>query len=58
MEAVSNSDNRDDKLGGPQGESLVRSVVEPVSLNEPAQKAALTVVVVAVRHRRVTSLGT
>ena len=30
MEAVSNSENEDDKLGGPQGESLVRSAVEPV----------------------------
>ena len=31
MAAVSNSENGDDKLGGPQGESLVRSAVEPVS---------------------------
>ena len=31
MEAVSNSENGDDKLGGPQGESLVRSAKEPVS---------------------------
>ena len=31
MEAVSNSKNGDDKLGGPQGEFLVRSAVEPVS---------------------------
>ena len=31
MEAISSSENGDDKLGGPPGESLVRSVVEPVS---------------------------
>ena len=31
MEAVSKSENGDDKLGGPQGESLDRSAVEPVS---------------------------
>ena len=31
MEAVSNSENGDDKLGGPQGESPVRSAKEPVS---------------------------
>ena len=31
MEAVSNLENGDNKLGGPQGESLVRSAVEPVS---------------------------
>ena len=31
MEAVSNSENEDDKLGGPQGESLVRSAKERVS---------------------------
>ena len=30
MEAVSNSENGDDKLGGSQGESLVRLAVEPV----------------------------
>ena len=30
-EAVLSSENGDDKLGGPQGESLVRSTVEPVS---------------------------
>ena len=30
MEAVSNSENGDDNLGGAQGESLVRSAVEPV----------------------------
>ena len=29
--AVSNLENQDDKLGGPQGESLVRSAVKPVS---------------------------
>ena len=31
MEAVSNSVNGNDKSGGPQGESLVRSAVEPGS---------------------------
>ena len=31
MEAVLNSENGDDKLEGPQGESLVRSAKEPVS---------------------------
>ena len=31
MEAVSNSENGDDKLGGAQGESPVRSAKEPVS---------------------------
>ena len=31
MEAVSNSENGGDKFGGPQGESLVRSAMEPVS---------------------------
>ena len=31
MEAVSNSENGDDKLGGPQGESLVRSALGLVS---------------------------
>ena len=30
MEAISNSENMDDKLGGQQGESLVRYAVEPV----------------------------
>ena len=31
MEAVSNSYNEDNKLGGRQGESLVRSAVKPAS---------------------------
>ena len=31
MEVVSNSENGDDELGSPQGESLVRSDLEPVS---------------------------
>ena len=31
MEAVSNSKNGYNKLGGPQGESMVRSAVKPVS---------------------------
>ena len=31
MEAVTNSENGNDKLGGPHGESLVRSAKEPVS---------------------------
>ena len=31
MEAVLNSKNGDDKLGSPQGESFVRSTVEPAS---------------------------
>ena len=59
MAAVSNSENGDDKLGGPQGESLVRSAVEPVServVFEPGQEAALAIV--SVCHRRVTSPGT
>ena len=31
MEAVLNSKSGNDKLGGPQGKSLLRSAVEPVS---------------------------
>ena len=31
MEAVSNSENGDDRLGNPQDEFLDRSAVEPVS---------------------------